>query len=116
MSRDQRVTELNDFRNEYGREPRIRYGWEVEHGLAHWYSRQRKAAAERKLSPNRSALPEENEGIPTAELARAVPTVVGGYVRWFGEFCAEQTNRSLSHSEGEHSRRNSRSFSYGLGV
>lgn len=70
---------LSEFRDKYGREPRVRSSWEVEQALAHWYSRQRRAVATGRLTPNQAALLEGEPGLPTAELERAVPTFAYGY-------------------------------------
>lgn len=83
---DERVDSLNQFRDEYGREPRIRSAWEYERGLAHWTARQRKAASEGRLSARQESLLEGNGGLPTGEIIWTMPTFAGSYDSWFQEF------------------------------
>jgi len=90
---DERVEQLNQFREKYEREPRIRSPWEYERGLAYWQKRQRKAATERKLTPNQEALLEGEEGLPTGEITWATPTFDGSYAAWFTAFWNQQLHR-----------------------
>ena len=83
---DERVKELNAFREAYGRDPRVRSGWEHERAIAHWCQRQRQAAQEGKLTPNQMSLIDGDGGQPTGEIVWAVPTFAGSYERWFREF------------------------------
>lgn len=83
---DHRVAELNSFREEFGREPRVRSVWEHERALAHWYSRQRKAAKEGKLTPNQMSLLEGEAGQPTGEVLPIAPVMTGVAGEWFRDF------------------------------
>ncbi|WP_143469818.1 MULTISPECIES: hypothetical protein [unclassified Leucobacter] len=83
---DERVTELNLFRTNYEREPRIRSKWEHERALAYWLKRQRIADSEGRLTPNQSALLEGEPGQPTGEISLAVPVFSSTYDAWFREF------------------------------
>lgn len=83
---DQRVRDLNDFRQKYGREPRNRSVWDYERSLGYWYTRQRVAARAGKLTPNQVAQLEGDDALPTGELVHAVPTFAGSYEIWFRDF------------------------------
>ena len=83
---DERMESLGRFRNEYGREPRVRSTWEYERALAHWATRQRKAASEGKLSPRQESLLDGDGGLPTGEITWAMPTFAGSYEVWFRDF------------------------------
>ena len=93
---DERMRQLTAFREDYEREPRVRSPWEYERALAHWATRQRRAAVEGKLTPNQAALLEGENGQPTGEIAWVVPTFAGSYEAWFVEFWAQ-----ISTSSGE---------------
>lgn len=87
---DERVQLLNDFRTEYGREPRVRSPWERERALAHWATKQRRAAIEGKLSANQKALLDGEPGLPTGEIMLNRPALAESYEGWFREFWEAQ--------------------------
>lgn len=93
---DERVQQLNDFRSEYGREPRVRSTWEYERGLAHWCARQRKAATEGKLTPNQESILDGQVGQPTGEIVWAESTFPGSYEAWFYEFWRSTVTNHLA--------------------
>lgn len=95
---DDRARQLNDFREDCGREPRVRSPWEHERALAHWCARQRKAMAEGKLTPNQEALFEGETGQPTGEVVWTAPTFAGSYEAWFREFWSHQASASPGSS------------------
>lgn len=97
---DRRVRQLAAFRDEYAREPRVRSPWEYERALAHWATRQRKAAAEGKLTPNQEALLDGGSEQPTGEIVWAAPTFAGSYEAWFLEFWSAVANRPSSPHSG----------------
>lgn len=87
---DERAEALERFRNEFGRDPRVRSVWETERALAHWYQRQRAAVAAGKLTPRQAAMLEGDMTVPTAELTFRIAGFAGSYQGWFEEFWKRQ--------------------------
>lgn len=92
---NERAADLDDFRREYGREPRIRAGWDYERALAYWAKRQRVAAGNGKLSPGQQAQLEGRTSCATGELEFRLPQFAGSYEGWFREFWSSQLARRL---------------------
>lgn len=83
---NERAEQLNTFREEFGREPRVRSVWDVERALAHWHQRQRSASIAGKLTPRQTAMLEGDTSVPTGELAFRIAGFAGSYQAWFQEF------------------------------
>ena len=89
MTCDERAKALDHFRNDYGRDPRIRSGWEYERALAHWHTRQRRALDQGKLTPAQVAALDGDMTVPTLQVMTSTSGLAGTYTPWFNSFWDE---------------------------
>lgn len=100
---NERANHLDQFRNEYGRDPRVRSGWKYERALAHWQQRQRAATVHGKLTPTQVAILDGDRSVPTSELTFRIPTFAGSYETWFRDFWSETVHLKLdAHTEASY--------------
>lgn len=86
---NERANHLDQFRNQFARDPRIRSGWDYERALAHWHQRQRIANQKGVLTPSQVAFLEGDRTVLTGELTFRIPSFAGSYEAWFREFWSE---------------------------